>query len=729
MAGVEVSVTDSATEWPVYTGFIPLLSNRMIRLLQLDSTASSNNLRYNMQYAELGAQTYCAVSYCWGAPVPAGALKLISINGETVWIRPTLHSFLETMALNNLGMGLWIDAICIDQRNARELNHQISIMGEIYKNAKDVYVWLGIGDDDTSYVFEHIEVFEPETRFDKLTFSTCAEKLFRASYWTRRWVIQEFALAQELTIVCGKHMTKWCNLTTKIDKEVLEINAPAQQTFQNFKEIKSHGPEQKQSLLELMERYKHARCIDPRDKVFALCGIANDGNQISPHYDESLANVYFRVLSMLPTERVLPSMSGYRWPHDAACRLQDCMQLTSEDVLGSLVSRTSDRLVSVFEYTGVISAVQKPSRKNHGPDPTNEFCSFPLDVRLQGWENEVFCGDGLLMSGDLVYSLQSTPKSPRGLYIAFRGKGGEGNVVGMLINEPNTAARTYWASMGLRAKHIKLVNDIILAGILQCSRNTSALPSQDRVLCHINRLVLILLWLLDSRQVDCLLNSQTKLLKEYVEMNLTCYCLNDSGKGQRLNSNGSRHQKNYLEIFPSFEFQADRFWAKTNTLPWIDIGQKLSEERNEIDNDPWGGKNSVKSWLDRHSAPAYAARNGYIQFIEHFISQEDAKLYAESAHRSRKTPLLLAAYEGHEKVVQALLGKRPDGSAPGLRGLGGALCAAAGKGHESVVRMLLLAGADLNWMDHDGREPLALAKRNGHKAMVQLLQAASTNQS
>jgi len=111
-----------------------------------------------------------------------------------------------TIRSHNPGIHLWIDAICINQGinqgDVEERNNQISIMGEIYRTAQEVYVWLGIGDDDTNYAIEHIEG-QPQTHFDSHIFSMCVEKLFGASYWTRRWVIQEFALAQELTIVCG----------------------------------------------------------------------------------------------------------------------------------------------------------------------------------------------------------------------------------------------------------------------------------------------------------------------------------------------------------------------------------------------------------------------------------------------------------------------------------------------------------------------------------------------
>jgi hypothetical protein len=90
------------------------------------------------------------------------------------------------MAIQESGILIWIDSICIDQANVVERNQQVSIVADIYRSAESVYVWLGRGDEDTSYAIEHIRDCDPETEFDSSTFSQCVEKLFRASYWKRR---------------------------------------------------------------------------------------------------------------------------------------------------------------------------------------------------------------------------------------------------------------------------------------------------------------------------------------------------------------------------------------------------------------------------------------------------------------------------------------------------------------------------------------------------------------
>ena len=38
---------------------------------------------------------------------------------------------------------LWVDALCIDQSHNTERGQQVSQMGRVYSNAKDVLMWLG----------------------------------------------------------------------------------------------------------------------------------------------------------------------------------------------------------------------------------------------------------------------------------------------------------------------------------------------------------------------------------------------------------------------------------------------------------------------------------------------------------------------------------------------------------------------------------------------------------
>lgn len=50
------------------------------------------------------------------------------------------------LAQANTEQFLWIDAICINQKDIEERNQQVAIMEQIYSTAEEVTIWLGQSD-------------------------------------------------------------------------------------------------------------------------------------------------------------------------------------------------------------------------------------------------------------------------------------------------------------------------------------------------------------------------------------------------------------------------------------------------------------------------------------------------------------------------------------------------------------------------------------------------------
>lgn len=97
---------------------------------------------------------------------------------------------------------------------------------------------------------------------------------------------------------------------------------------------------------------------------------------------------------------------------------------------------------------------------------------------------------------------------------------------------------------------------------------------------------------------------------------------------------------------------------------------------------------------------------------------------ADFKDTNKVTPLLLAAQNGHERVVKLLVDAQ--GVDPGSRDSGGRtpLSLAAQNGHKEVTRLLLARdGIDADSKDSHGVTPLLLAAHEGHEAVVQLLLA------
>lgn len=87
---------------------------------------------------------YDAISYVWG---PATPLKLVRIDEREFKVRENLWRFLnhccDTSFRHEYHQNLWIDAVCINQNDAREKSQQVQSMRYIFAGARQVLCWLG----------------------------------------------------------------------------------------------------------------------------------------------------------------------------------------------------------------------------------------------------------------------------------------------------------------------------------------------------------------------------------------------------------------------------------------------------------------------------------------------------------------------------------------------------------------------------------------------------------
>ena len=123
----------------------------------------------------LNFEPYDALSWCWGTEEESAWIS-IRKNGTQYAkaVRPTLIAALRALRHSVYDRTIWIDAICIDQCNYEERNHQVEMMAEIYSKADCVRIWLGSRTESSNIAIRFIKMkfFD----FSTLTTSVTTQK-------------------------------------------------------------------------------------------------------------------------------------------------------------------------------------------------------------------------------------------------------------------------------------------------------------------------------------------------------------------------------------------------------------------------------------------------------------------------------------------------------------------------------------------------------------------------
>lgn len=127
-----------------------------IRLVTLEGIDKGGEVICRLDTVRLSdALEYRALSYCWG---DASNPSTILCNGHRLAVTPNLVSALRCLfskgKAGNLSLTFWIDSICINQTNDEEKRVQVMLMGDIYRQALQVLVWLGPASDSSGLAFD-----------------------------------------------------------------------------------------------------------------------------------------------------------------------------------------------------------------------------------------------------------------------------------------------------------------------------------------------------------------------------------------------------------------------------------------------------------------------------------------------------------------------------------------------------------------------------------------------
>ncbi|KAJ2901293.1 HET-domain-containing protein [Zalerion maritima] len=394
-----------ATDFPLFEDTGPLKEGRLapdapkyeyhavqkneIRLLILSPGAEHEQIRCSIAHVKFDQDTGC-----WGQAVsgPPGSRRMEEQNwdydalswawgGESgnqdEWIyiledrnqhsfklrsqhladalRALRHRFQEKM--------VWVDAICIDQSSNLEKSHQIPMMDKIYGKAANVRVWLGSG-GDAAFKFIREEVLPSlniETVCQRLGASQKLEELsdlMQRPWFSRRWVVQEIALARSAIIHCGSNQMRWKDFAVAVelfvDAEkkthspsmamnqsllipnwfdyVSELGAAilvraTSNLFQNSSTMAGIDSRVKLRSLEYLVCQLSAFGVSvAHDTIYAFLAIAKDTNPIAtdhlpgPSQDERVAEVARQIVGRSTRFRSRQYKVDYNQPYRSVCQ-------------------------------------------------------------------------------------------------------------------------------------------------------------------------------------------------------------------------------------------------------------------------------------------------------------------------------------------------------------------------------------------------------------------------
>jgi Heterokaryon incompatibility protein (HET) len=277
----------------------PLLQPDSIRLLCLEpSTDHSSLVQCSLVQTTLTdckheiIDHYTALSYVWGDPA---ASEAISVDEKTFHVTTNLFNALRDLRDDHRVQRLWIDAICIDQSNLEERNRQVSMMGMIYMTAQHTIIYLGGKTPHSAWVFEALSTMESSgaTPVESVlpSLQNAVHEFQSQPWFTRVWIYQELVLSRDPWIQLGRARIGWetfCNRIEIVRHEISKTSSAQvhfalydilddmDSTRRRHHAARFDGTVPRPKLIDVLHSRRGFGTRDPRDRIFAHLGIADD---------------------------------------------------------------------------------------------------------------------------------------------------------------------------------------------------------------------------------------------------------------------------------------------------------------------------------------------------------------------------------------------------------------------------------------------------------------------
>jgi hypothetical protein len=336
---------------------------------------------------------FIAISYTWGDSENEQA---VHIDDKICSVRQNCHYVLKHV-YDHWKHGriqadlLWIDSVCINQKDREEKSIQVSFMGEIYAKAAEVLACIGPHADDSEFLFKkawevneiryecsHNESFMCQDcrlpweewvgslGIECLTrLCTSCQTFGRRVYWTRIWIIQEVAKARSLRILCGTDILPWTAIHNLEDFLAMEMDE-IESVFTTYKRLPTcdvnsmhdvfRAKKEPLQIEQVFSQFSESSCSEPRDRLYGLLGLidwSNDLEPIFPDYKASTFDVAVQVAPYFSFEQIPEMLAAF--------------QITSEDETVQRLISQRRQVIDIGERNTPMDAARdsKPLSNNH----------------------------------------------------------------------------------------------------------------------------------------------------------------------------------------------------------------------------------------------------------------------------------------------------------------------------------------------------------------------------
>ncbi|KAH9900403.1 heterokaryon incompatibility protein-domain-containing protein [Xylariomycetidae sp. FL2044] len=306
---------------------------RLATLLPPSASDPTGELRLELFHSSLSVPkaTYMALSYTWQSRLDSDdddetgeAHDLIVVNGHEVPLHTNLVAALRGIRTDT-AQCIWADALCIDQTNMPERSSQVMLMREIFSRASHVYAWLGREAKNSNLAVDflaELSQFSDNEEFEQWWTDTALQPshypvwealrcFMNRHWWSRAWIVQEFALAPKVVFICGDrrlsatqfaaanrlifvHFSSAKNRLVTVLRQFVPIHA---RNLLDLRHRLQSG--ERISALASLQMTRLSLATDPRDHLFAKLGLS--GRELAdlapPNYEIDAEESWFAFLS------------------------------------------------------------------------------------------------------------------------------------------------------------------------------------------------------------------------------------------------------------------------------------------------------------------------------------------------------------------------------------------------------------------------------------------------